>query len=118
MKWVGIIKSNKDVVCEEVFDKVLAVQAKHQLYQAYLLLDMFKVEILKLELRIKFLKRKKPFSFQKKKLDIYNDDLNELQDKIQHYKIKVDDQNKLIDELKTFFKELTGFDYVYDVSLY
>ena len=79
---------------------------------------MFKVEILKLELRIKFLKRKKPFSFQKKKLDIYNDDLNELQDKIQHYKIKVDDQNKLIDELKTFFKELTGFDYVYDVSLY
>jgi len=100
---------------KEILADLKVTRTKRQLYQANLLLKMIDLEIKKIDLHIIFLRRKKPFCFQKKKMITYLDSYNELQGKREYFCFLLDEQNHFIDSLKNIFKDLTGFDYVDDV---
>ena len=95
------IENNNQV---NITNKILNLCFYQQIEESYYLLKLIEKQIEFCELQIKYLNRFKPYWFQKKKLISHNEDIQKLKNKICNYYIQINNELKIIEELKENIK--------------
>lgn len=90
---------------KNVSTQIVNLCLKYHLEESNQYLKMIIVQISACEARIKYLLKTKPYQFQKKKLKAYQEELDEIDNKIQKYYKDISNELKEIQEIQTILEQ-------------